>query len=575
MGAWSRRRIVVLSCAGLLLIWAIAAAWTLFGARRSLAAGAADLRTVRRGASVATLVEPSSRRHLDQAQGHFDDASNRLDSPLLWPLRVLPVAGRHLRAADKVAATASSGTEAASGALRDLVALTERPRGSGPERIRTLRDLGAVAGRTTRALEALDPGSADALVGPLADAVTELGSQRDDAVQASARLQATSLGLAQVLDGPRPYLLLGANNAEMRNGSGMFLSAAELGLSHGKLQLGEVRPTADLVVPAGSVPVTGDLARNWPWLDPGRDLRNLGLTADFPQSARLAVANWAQVPGTHPVAGAIVIDVDGIRSLLRVVGSVEVDGVRYTADTVRGELLRQQYRRYAGDRGARRDRLGAVASAIFERLEAGRWKLEDLGTELADAVAGRHVLIWSTDPKLAQTWRDVGADGHLGERSLSAGLLSRSATKLDSWLDTAADLRSEPAGGGRRRITLTYRITSSTPADGPAYLVGPNVAGLAAGDHRGLVVVNLPAGATSVRMAGATPFLTGGDGPTVVVGGEVVVRRGATVTVTVTALLPAGVDTVTLEPSARIGRTRWTIDGATIGRDRRQTVPLR
>ncbi len=43
---------------------------------------------------------------------------------------------------------------------------------------------------------------------------------------------------------------------------------------------------------------------------------------------------------------------------------------------------------------------------------------------------------------------------------------------------------------------------------------------------------------------------------------------------TVTAVLPAGVDAVTLEPSARIGRTRWTIDGTAIGRDRRQTVAL-
>ena len=37
------------------------------------------------------------------------------------------------------------------------------------------------------------------------------------------------------------------------------------------------------------MPASGDLAANWPWIDAGRDLRNVGLTADFPQSAALAV----------------------------------------------------------------------------------------------------------------------------------------------------------------------------------------------------------------------------------------------------------------------------------------------
>ncbi len=80
----------------------------------------------------------------------------------------------------------------------------------------------------------------------------------------------------------------------------MFLSAATLGFDQGRLELGDVRPTQELVLPPGSVPVTGDLAANWPWLDPGRDLRNLGLTADFPQSAALAVGQLGAGAGRWP-----------------------------------------------------------------------------------------------------------------------------------------------------------------------------------------------------------------------------------------------------------------------------------
>ena len=360
----------------------------------------------------------------------------------------------------------------------------------------------------------------------------------------------------------------------MRNGSGMALSAAELSFDQGRMRLGDVRPTADLVVPADTVPGPAGLAANWPWIDTGRDLRNVGLTADFPQSAALAVENWKAVPGGGEVGGVILIDVDGIRSLLRVVGPVEVDGVRYTADNVRGELLRKQYARFDGDRAGRRDQLGDVARAIFDRLEAGRWRLEDLATELSDAVQGRHLLVWSTDSKAADAWRAVHADGHLEDRTVSVGLLNRSATKADSWIDASVDVSSSAREDGRRELTLTTTIENRVPGSGPAYLVGPNVAGLEAGDHTALAVVNLPAGTTDVAMSGAEVFLEGGDGPTVVVGGKVTVRRGDRATVTVRALLPAGVDRVVLEPTARIRPTTWRVDGVEVGRDRRRTVVL-
>jgi hypothetical protein len=560
--------------AGVLVIWSGAVVWTLVSAAAESAGGTSALREVRSKASIAALVEPSSREDLAEAEDHFASAGGSLDSPVLWPLRVLPVVGRHIRAADELVTSAEQGTRAADDALRDLTELTERGRSAGPERIDTLRDLAAVAGRAGAALESIDPGSPDALIGPLGRAVTDLEDQRSDAHQAAARLEATSLALAEVLDGPDPYLLLGANNAEMRNGSGMFLSAAEIHFDHGAMTLGDVRPTAELVVPEGTVPVEGDLAANWPWLDPGRDLRNLGLTADYPQSAELAVANWAAAPGGGAVAGAIAIDVDGVRSLLRVVGPVEVDGVTYTPDNVRGELLRQQYQRFEGDRDARRDQLGDVAQAIFGRLEAGEWKLEELATELSDAVQGRNLMVWSKDPELAKTWRDVHADGHLTDRSVSVGLLSRSAAKLDSWIDTAADLTASGAGGDRTTLTITYDITNSSPADGPAYLVGPNVENLEAGDQVALAVVNLPAGSTDVNMTGAEVFLQGGDGSTVVVAGELTVKRGQTARVTVTALLPKGLERVVIEPSARIPHTQWSVDGQPRKRDRRQTVDL-
>ena len=554
-------------------LWLVVVAYLVVSAALSMGHGASALRDVRRQATVSDLLHPGTRANVAKARSDFGHAASRLDNPLLAPIRILPVASRHLAAAKHLAHGSRDGAAVADTALRDLQGLVDRPHATGSQRIALLRDLASVASRAKEGLDGIDVGTAHALASSLGDKVTELQSQRDDAIQGASRLSAVSTALADVLDGPEPYLLLGANNAEMRADQGMFLSASTLSLSGGTIRLGPVQPTAEIFLPKGSVPVTGDLARNWSWLDPGRDLRNLGLTADLPQSAKLAVANWAKVPGGAKTAGVIVVDVDAIRSLLRVVGPVTVDGVRYTADNVRGRLLREQYQAF-GDRDVRRDQLGQVARVIFDQLQQGHWKVDVLATELADAVQGRHLMVWSTKAATERAWHEVDADGHLTERSLSVALLSRDGTKLDSWVKTRAELTSSDVDADHRRITVRYRITNTSPGTGPVYVVGPSVAGLAAGDHKGLLVVNVPGGSTDVRITGATPFLAGHDGPTEVVGGQVVVRKGRTVTVTVTATLPAGLTDVVLEPTARIPHTDWVVDGQAFGRDRRRTVSV-
>lgn len=560
--------------AALVGLWLLAAAYLVVDGAVSLGHGGSQLRHVRDQATISALTEPSTLDALSRSRASFDHAARRFDNPLLAPIRILPVASRHLAAARRLAHASQQGSTVADTTLRGLDRLVDQPHATGPQRITVLRDLAALAGRARSGLRDIDVGSGAHLASALGNAVDDVAAQQADAVQGAQRLQEVSTSLATVLAGPKPYLLLGANNAEMRNDSGMFLSAATLSLHGGQVQLGAVHPTATTVLAEGAVPVSGDLARNWSWLDPGRDLRNLGLTADFPQSARLAVANWAKVPGGAPTAGAIVIDVDGIRALLRVVGPVTVDGIRYTPDTVRGLLLRDQYRTFGGDRDQRRDQLGRVASVIFTELQQGHWKLDSLATNLSDAVESRHLLIWSVDPAVERAWHDVGADGHLTDRSLSVGLLNRAGEKLDSWIDTAADLTSADAGDGTHRLVIRYRITNRAPGRGPAYLVGPNVAGLHAGDHRALLVANLPRGASDVKISGATPFLSGTDGPTVTIGGEVTVRRGQAVVVTVTAVLPRSVTELVLEPSARILHTDWSFDGHAFDRDRRRTVSL-
>jgi hypothetical protein len=168
----------------------------------------------------------------------------------------------------------------------------------------------------------------------------------------------------------------------------------------------------------------------------------------------------------------------------------------------------------------------------------------------------------------------VGADGHLTDRTVSVALVNRGANKLDSYVDTTLDVEAEPGPDGRHRITLTYSIANDGPVDGPRYVVGPNIDGLAAGGYRGIVVVNVPPASSDLGITGVRPTLAGADGPTSVLGGEVVVAPGAATEVVVTLTLPRGLDAVTLEPSARIPRTRLVLGDRAPTVDRRRSIDL-
>lgn len=567
-----RRRTVTLIVFFLLVGWLALGVWHLLEARDQLRSGADDLAAARRGATVETLLEPATTEELTRAEQRFSSARDRLRSPFVTPLRALPVVGRQIRAADRVEVTARSATSIALDAVADLRELEDRGAGTGADRVALVRDLGEIVDRTRSRLATLDPGSSDALIGSLYDAVESLEAEREDALVGLDRAARTTDAVADLLDGPGTYLLLGANNAEMRAGSGMFLSIASIDVERGRMELGEVHPAADLVLPEGTVEVEGDLADNWPWLDPGRDPRQLGLTADFPQSAAVARDWWREVSGGDEVDGVIAIDVLALRDLLAVVGPVEVDGVTYDSETVVGELLFTQYSRAGDDEEAnaeRRDRLGDVARAVFTEIEEGGWKIDELATALVELVQRRHLMIWSADEQAQVAWHDVQADGALGADSFSVALLNRSGTKLDPYIEVTADVTT--ADGW---IDLTYVIRNDAPDEGPRYQIGPNVDGLDAGDHRAIVLVNVPGGSTDLTLDGGRAFLRGRDGPTEVIAAEVTVEQGDELTIHVRARLPEGIARLVVEPSARIPETAWVTNGVAQESDRRRTVAV-
>ena len=270
--------------------------------------------------------------------------------------------------------------------------------------------------------------------------------------------------LQGLLDG-QTYLVFGANNAEMRAGSGMFLSATTLTTDKGSLSIGDVRPTNRLVLEEG-VETPAELSQNWPWLDTGKDFRNLALSPQFAESAEIASRMWTQVPGGGPVDGVLAVDAEALARVMKVVGDVEVNGTTYKPATVRYQLLNGQYKQFPKDQGARTDQLGEVARAVFDRLESGDWDVGELATALIDSVGGRHILLWAADEEAQAGWEAASADGALQESSLAVSVLNRGANKLDFYVDVSTKITTRSVADGTE-VEAEITLRNTTPNGEP------------------------------------------------------------------------------------------------------------
>ena len=97
------------------------------------------------------------------------------------------------------------------------------------------------------------------------------------------------------------------------------------------------------------------------------------------------------------------------------------------------------------------DELSSLASATLHAFEDRPFKLRSLVNALSAAAQGRHVIVWSADPRTEAVWRDVGIAGQLTSSSLMATVINRGGNKLDQYLsdDVVAPAHDQRAEDGR------------------------------------------------------------------------------------------------------------------------------
>jgi hypothetical protein len=529
--------------------------------------GLTALQQVRSELGPDDLTSTASVDRLVGARAQFDAASADLSSPLFGPITIVPVVGRQLRSVRALSSAAGAVSGVGSSFITQVHGVLHQPHGAGPDRVTSLQDLSAVSRSAGRQLARVDTGPSQALVAPLASKHDEFIGQLDEARSRLANSANVSAAVATILQGPQTYLVLASNNAEMRAGSGAFLDVGTATTSDGSVHMGSFEPSGEHTLPVGAVPVTGDLQRNWGWLNPSLDLRNLGLTSQFDVTAPLAARMWTTLTG-QPVNGVIALDVAGLQQLLEATGPVVADGQTVSADNVEQFLLHDQYAGLtdnAADANDRQDELGALSRAVLDQLQGQTIDITTLAKAMSGAVAGRHLMIWSSNPADQAAWVASGASGSLTERSVGVSLINLGGNKLDQFVPvqvTASTTRSGPDTG----VQMTVRVVNNTPAGESQFIAGPFPGvPVSYGGYRGLVGVNLPAAASRITMTGAGPLaVKGAEGPTWVLAAPITVAAGTTSTVHISYTMPGSHGSMAVLPSARIPPEMWTFNGSAV-----------
>jgi hypothetical protein len=557
----TRRRLLVLA-ALVVLAWGAFVAFTLVTAASDLRAGRDAASAARDELGAEEVADGEPLGELREAAERFAAADDAVGSPLLSPLRVLPVLGRQLRSIDALAGAAADVADTGAQAIERAMVVLDAPAGGGRARLAQADALRDIVIDVADELDAVDDlGPIDGLLGPLAEARNDLAADLLDARRSVADARTGADAIISLVGGPRRYLVIAANNAEMRAGSGMWLQGGVLRTSRGSFQLDDMAPLADVADPPDdAVTLTGDLADRWGFLNPQREWRNLMPSPDFPQSAALATAMWKAATGEE-VDGVLVVDAIGLEALVEATGPVEVDGRRIGTDEVAQELLHDQYLRFDADEqtGERREVLARLADAAVSQLDAGGWDTSTMLRSLAQAVRGRHLLGWTTDPVEQAGWEAAGMSGELGPDDLLVSVLNRGTNKLDWFLDLDGEISVTRVDAGWE-VAVELTLANGTPDGEPPYVAGLNAEALRleAGAYRGILAVNVPGAARGARFDGVSGLAVAGrDGPTRVVAFQLDLPAGEAVTHVLRFTLPARQRSLDVAPSARVPAVRW------------------
>jgi hypothetical protein len=442
---------------------------------RSLLLEAQDiLETGRLDVGEEDLVQAEDR--LIRAGQLFDSAQRRLDrDPFLKVAGLLPLASDQVNAGREmmgIGVEASVAGRLAVEAARDFNAVRTGEGGTLLEKSVVLLEcarpeMDSLESRLAAIDE--DRGRIDehGLLPPLAAAVGELDKQRDRArelvhdYRRAQELVPSALGFS----GPRTYLVLAQNNAELLPTGGLISVYGLVTVREGRIEkmfFEDAVAFSERWTKAGNYaappgPLANYLLKGWSW-----NLALANWSPDFPTAARQA--QWFfEAGGGQPVDGVIGIDVTTLEKLLGVVGPVDVPeyAVHVTSENAL-DVIEANTRSPAHPGDDRKAIVALIADEVLGRVlhaEPSQWSpILDTLQEVGD---DKDLLIYLNDANEERLVREMGWDGGLRDGAgdyLMVVDASVNSTKLNIAIDQTLrlDVALDELGNARHQVTLGY-----------------------------------------------------------------------------------------------------------------------
>ena len=476
---------------------------------------------------------PGAGRAADELQRKTGEAAALTSDPIWATAEGIPWIGPNL-AAVQTAATASDTVAAhvvkplvSAGSSIDLRALAMR---------NGRMDLGPIMAAQPAVAEAqaawasartsvasIDTGG---LANPVADGINRLHDVLDratpdvDALGNAVQLLPGMLGAS----GPRNYLLVAQNPAELRSTGGLIGAVALVHADNGAVTLErQVAGTSigpwdqDVAnIPLNTTGLFGPLV--------GRFLQDANLTPDFPQAAGTVSKMWTTSHG-GTVDGVLAVDPVVLSGILKATGPVKLPtGDTLTSSNAVKLLLSDVYARY--EQPSEQDQFFATAaSAVFNRLSAGSVDGKKLLSALAAAGDAHRILIWSahsSDQRVLLTTTLAGALPTSDLATAGIGVYFNDATgsKMDYYLGTkiaagSAVCRADGKPSTVVDVTLTNRAPKDAGSSLPKFVTGGGTYGVTPGHIKTRVAVYGPLQgflAATQSDGGNYPTVAGVDG---------------------------------------------------------------
>lgn len=537
-----RRRLALWVLLSVLLVAVAAGLWVGFrgaaaadelSAARSLASGLRDDMTAGNSTEAAQTLE--------EMASHTASALSLTSDPIWRVMEIIPLAGPNLVAVRESAQAVDDMVTSVATPLLPLTGDLDAGSFAGASiPLQPLIDAAPMARGASEAAEAIsarlsqvDPARTLPFI---RDAVLELKALVAEVTETVTSIdRATTLLPAMLgVEGPRNYLVLFQNNAELRASGGIPGATAILTVTNGNVSLTAQRSTLDyprldepvLPLTAAETELYGTIM--------GRYVQDVNLTPDFSRTGELA-KTMAEPIVKVPIDGVLTIDPYVLSYVLAATGPVQLaDGSILTSDNAVSVLLSDVYNSIREP--AEQDRyFASVATTVFDVLRTGNTDAAKLLNAIVTGGDEGRIRVWSADAKeqemLAETTMAGVPTADIGS---VVGVYLNDATggKMGYYLRgvvTAGCIGAEQ----HIRVELDNEAPADAASSLTGFVTGNGVYGVPAGSIRTQVLVVLPPGARVVTSDDSRRTIVRDDFDRVVVSQFVQIKPGESVRVAV------------------------------------------